>query len=62
MEMVAEGVLGVSPNLGHSAVNSTFTVFVEGKPVKEVWSQCCFPLRSNHLSIYFSIFLQTGGQ
>lgn len=38
MEMVAEGVLEVSPNLGHCAVNGTFTVFVEGKPVKEVFN------------------------
>jgi len=36
MEMVAEGVLTVSANLGSCAVNPTFTALVEGKPVKEV--------------------------
>jgi hypothetical protein len=39
MEMVAEGVLSVSPHLGHCEVNKTFTVFAEGKPVKEVSSR-----------------------
>lgn len=36
MEMVAEGVLDLAPNPGFLAVNSTFTVEAEGKPVKEV--------------------------
>lgn len=36
MEMVAEGVLEVSPNLGSLKVNSTFTAVVEGKNATEV--------------------------
>lgn len=36
MEMVAEGVLEPSANLGSCAVNQTFTAIVEGKPSKEV--------------------------
>jgi len=36
MEMVAEGVLGVSKNLGCCSVHPTFTVIVEHKSVKEV--------------------------
>jgi nuclear protein localization family protein 4 len=36
MEMVAEGVLGVSENLGSCVVNPTFTVEVEGRASKEV--------------------------
>jgi len=36
MEMVAEGVLGVSKNLGCCSVHPTFTVVVEHKSVKEV--------------------------
>ncbi len=36
MEMAAEGVLEVSPNLGMCAINNTFTAYVEHKPVKEV--------------------------
>ena len=37
MEMVAEGVLAPSANLGHCAVNPTFTAIVEGKEAKEVY-------------------------
>ena len=37
MEMVAEGVLSPSPHLGMSTVNPTFTAYVEGKPVPEVF-------------------------
>lgn len=36
MEMVAEGVLQVSQNMGCCSVNSTFTAVVEGRNVKEV--------------------------
>lgn len=36
MEMMAESVLEVSPNLGCCKVNSTFTVMVEGKNATEV--------------------------
>jgi hypothetical protein len=36
LEMVAEGALEVSTNLGKCAVNKTFTAYVEGRPVKEV--------------------------
>ena len=36
MEMVAEGVLGVSKNLGCCSVHPTFTVIVEHRSVKEV--------------------------
>lgn len=36
MEMVAEGVLAVSPHLGHLAVNPTFTAVVEGRNSAEV--------------------------
>lgn len=36
MEMVAEGVIGISKNLGCCTVNPTFTAYVEGKPVKEI--------------------------
>jgi hypothetical protein len=36
MEMVAEGVLRISVNLGSCAVNETFTAIVEGKNAKEV--------------------------
>jgi len=36
MEMVAEGVLAPSANLGHCAVNPTFTAIVEGKEANEV--------------------------
>lgn len=36
MEMVAEGVLAVSPNLGSTLVNPTFTAIAEGREVKEI--------------------------
>mmetsp|Transcript_16037 Transcript_16037/g.11565 ORF Transcript_16037/g.11565 Transcript_16037/m.11565 type:complete len:435 (+) Transcript_16037:59-1363(+) len=36
MEMVAEGVMRPSSNLGSCSVNDTFTAIVEGKPAKEV--------------------------
>ena len=36
MEMVAEGVLQPSVNLGSCDVNNTFTAIVEGKPSKTV--------------------------
>lgn len=36
MEMVAEGVLSPSKNLGCCAVSPTFTAIVEGKEAKEV--------------------------
>lgn len=36
MEMVAEGVVSPSSNLGSCAVNSTFTAIVEGKESKEI--------------------------
>jgi hypothetical protein len=36
MEMVAEGVLQPSTNLGSCLVNDTFTAIVEGRPAKEV--------------------------
>lgn len=36
MEMVAEGAIHVSPNLGYCAVNPTFTAYVEGRPAKEI--------------------------
>jgi hypothetical protein len=36
MEMVAEGVLEASPNLGSLKINSTFTAVVEGKETSEV--------------------------
>jgi hypothetical protein len=37
MEMVAEGVLQISPsNLGSCSVHDTFTAVVSGKNVKEV--------------------------
>lgn len=36
MEMVAEGVLAPSVNLGLCDVNNTFTAIVEGKPSKTV--------------------------
>ena len=36
MEMVAEGAIQVSPNLGFCAVNPTFTAYVEGRPAKEI--------------------------
>jgi hypothetical protein len=37
MEMVAEGVLQPSINLGMCSVNPTFTAYVEGKPAAEVY-------------------------
>ncbi len=51
MEMVAEGVLEATANLGSLKVNSTFTAVVEGKNVNEVstnyyifvsWIDCLF--------------------
>lgn len=36
LEMVAEGALELSVNLGRSKVVPTFTAIVEGKPVPEV--------------------------
>lgn len=36
VEMVAEGALQVSKDLGMSEVNDTFTAYVEGKPTKQV--------------------------
>jgi len=36
MEMVAEGVISVSPNLGFTKVNPSFTAIAEGKETKEV--------------------------
>lgn len=36
MEMCAEGVLGISENLGCTAVNPTFTVIIEGREAKEI--------------------------
>ena len=36
LDMVAEGALSVSQNLGSSKVHSTFTAYVEGKIVSEV--------------------------
>lgn len=41
MEMVAEGVIAPTRNLGHCSVNPTFTAIVEGKPAKEVDSMIC---------------------
>ena len=52
MEMVAEGVLAPSANLGHCAVNPTFTAIVEGKEAKEVYfCSCC-----NDVFCIFCIF------
>lgn len=42
MEMVAEGVLAPSKNLGHCSVNPTFTAIVEGREAKEVKIQIIF--------------------
>jgi hypothetical protein len=36
MEMVAEGVIAPSLNLGHVSVNPTFTAIVTGKEAKEI--------------------------
>lgn len=36
MEMVAEGVINLSKNMGSCSVNPTFTAIVEGKEAKEV--------------------------
>lgn len=55
MEMVAEGVLGVSENLGSCMINPTFTVEVEGKAAKEVDN--AFFLVSVPITQYDSEFL-----
>eukprot|EP01032_Pedospumella_encystans_P013179 gene13179-15190_t len=55
MEMVAEGVLAPSANLGHCAVNPTFTAIVEGKEAKEV--DTSFFLSTTPIEQFESTFL-----
>ncbi len=55
MEMVAEGVLEATANLGSLKVNSTFTAVVEGKNVNEVSTN--YYILSPGLIVYSTIRL-----
>jgi len=62
MEMVAEGAIQTSPNLGMCSVNPTFTALVEGKPTTEIDNDFFLvplPITTFESEVFVSLFPKT---